>query len=104
MADRLALLPLTGAGERECGECVYLDRSHCDAFDASLPVSAVPWRLPACLDAEREATRLRDVELAARALMDAVDAYHACPGVRHIDRLVGAKNRAEAALRAALKE
>jgi hypothetical protein len=95
MSDRLALLSLTGAGERECGDCAYLERSHCEAFFVTLPLSAVPWRLPACLSAEREAARLRAVEVAARAFMeghDGPDCYN------------DSTYRALAALRAALKE
>ena len=110
MTDRLALLPLTGAVERECRDCVYLDRSHCDAFEASLPVSAVPWRLPACLAAEQAAARLRAVEVAARAYVDADDAAHAaivedglCYG-SDTEAAIKAANDAWAALRAALKE
>lgn len=103
---RLAILPLTGAGERECRDCVYLDRSHCDALDASLPVSAVPWRLPECIQAERDAARLRAVEGAARAYVEADDVFNSETLATEAD-MAAAQARVMAtwaALRAALKE
>lgn len=104
MTTRLALLPLTGAGDKYCKHCNRLGVGRCTAFGRHLGVAGVPMRIPECLSAERDAARMRKVEAAARALLEAVDAYYGTTDVRRIDKAIGAKNRAEAALRAALKE
>jgi hypothetical protein len=86
-----ALIPLDGAGDN-CGMCRHLDTQwyKCQAFRLSVPSAGR--RLPQCLSAESEATRLLAIEAAARALCGIAGRL----GSDHIDAIV--------ALRAALKE
>lgn len=72
MTDRLALLPLTGAGERECKQCRHLD-AHEAPFAPSCQLTGYglcsvegrAQRDSECLSAERDAARLRAVEVAS---------------------------------------
>jgi hypothetical protein len=92
-ANRLALLPMTGAGERECKQCeVFCPFGVC-AGDSDTH------RDPQCLSAERDAARLRAVEVAARALLDAWEAPYV-DAEEELRRCMGPI----LALRAALKE
>lgn len=109
MSDvRLALLPLTGAGERECQRCRHLDDHEapfapaCQLTGYGLAsVEGRAQRDASCLSAERDAARLRAVEAhrdrlhrAALDFLVALDGWES----NH------ATGQAIDALRAALKE
>lgn len=122
MTTRLALLPLTGAGERTCDGCQAClpvetgSGAECGMHgDGIRPhelliKQGMYLRLPQCLSAERDAARLRKVEVAARDYAVADDAAQAaivedglCYGA-DTEAAIKAANDAWAALRAALKE
>ena len=114
---RLAILPLTGAGEKTCEQCRWLrtdedDGPWCQLYrGCPLEVETSPPqydRLPRCLSAEREAARLRAVEGAARAYFAADDALaekmQESEHWRDIDAESARAGEALLALRAAPKE
>jgi len=112
---RLAILPLTGAGERECKQCRHLD-AHEAPFAPSCQLTGYglcsvegrAQRDSECLSAERDAARLRAIEAAARAYFAADDALaEKMQESEHwgdIDAESARAGEALLALRAALKE
>lgn len=118
--ERLALLPLTGAGERTCDgcqACLPVETGsgaecgmHGDGIRPHelLTKQGMYLRLPQCLSAERDAARLRAVEGAARAYFAADDALaekmQESEHWRDIDAESARAGEALLALRAALKE
>ena len=106
MADRLALLPLTGAGETHCIVCDHW--VDCKFYRRT--VHAADMRHPECLQAERDASGLRAVKEAAVAYLAADEAANIavrsdalCYGSNTEDA-IKASHVAFDALRAALKE
>lgn len=109
--ERLALLPLTGAGETTCDKCHHRVLDVCDIHGRLLSDHGKPYeRFALCIRSERDAARLRAVEVAARAYAEADDAAQAavvedslCYGA-DTEAAMKAANEALAALCAALKE